>query len=96
ATAYAARIASGFKIAVFNKDAVKAVDVSLRIPTKMRKAMAWRLTAPALDSTEGMTLAGAEIREGAWSPRVVEPVAVKNNVARIRIAAGSAALVHLS
>ncbi|MDR3775042.1 MAG: glycosyl hydrolase family 79 C-terminal domain-containing protein, partial [Terracidiphilus sp.] len=94
ATAYAARLASGFKVAIFNKDAVKAVDVSLRMPAVMHRATSWGLTAPALDSTEGVTLAGAEVREGAWSPRVVEPVAVKNGVARIRIPAGSAVLVH--
>jgi hypothetical protein len=60
---------------------------------KMRTATAWRLQAPTLDSTEGVTLAGAEIRAGVWSPRVVEPVAVKSGVARIRIPASSAALV---
>jgi hypothetical protein len=96
ATAYAARHEAGYKVALFNKDAVKAVDVSLRMPAKVRTATAWRMQAPALDSTEGVTLAGAEIREGAWSPRIVEPVAVKNGVAQIRIPAGSAALVHLS
>jgi hypothetical protein len=93
ATAYAARAGSGFKIALFNKDELKAVDVSLRIPAKVRKATAWRLQAPSLDSTEGVTLAGAEIRAGHWSPRVVEPVEVRNGAAWIRIPASSAALV---
>jgi hypothetical protein len=93
ATAYAARAGSGFKIAIFNKDELKTVDVSLKMPAKVRKAMAWRLQAPALDSTEGVTLAGAEIRAGQWSPHVVEPVAVRNDVARFRIPSSSAALV---
>ncbi len=93
ATAYAARAGSGFKVALFNKDELKAVDVSLRTPAKVHRATAWRLQAPALDSTEGVTLAGAEIRAGQWSPRVVEPVAVRNGVARTRIPASSAALV---
>jgi hypothetical protein len=92
-TAYAARAGSGYKVALFNKDESKAVDVSLRMSAKMRTATAWRLQAPTLDSTEGVTLAGAEIRAGVWSPRVVEPVAVKSGVARIRIPASSAALV---
>ncbi len=98
-TAYAARDGSGFKVAVFNKDELKAVDMSIRLPGGMagnlRKATAWRLQAPALDSTEGVTLAGAEIREGEWSPRETEWVAVKSSVARIRIPASSAALVFL-
>lgn len=96
ATAYAARHETGYKIAVFNKDESKAVDVSLRMPGKAQGATAWRMQAPALDSTEGVTLAGAEIREGAWSAKRSEPVAVKNGVARIRVPAGSAVLVFLS
>jgi hypothetical protein len=97
ATVYATHHDSGYKVAIFNKDALKAVDVALRMPSKIRKATAWRLQAPALDATEGVTLAGAEIKAHAvWSPRIVEPVKVRSGVPRIHIAAGSAALVHLS
>ena len=61
---------SGYKVAMFNKDESKAVDVSLRMPGKAHKATAWRLQAPALDSTEGVTLAGAEIAaHGVWSAK---------------------------
>ncbi|MGB7265406.1 MAG: glycosyl hydrolase family protein [Terracidiphilus sp.] len=95
ATVYAARSGSGFKVALFNKDELKAVEVSLRMPTKVHKATAWRLQAPALDSTEGVTLAGAEIRAGEWSPRETERVAVKSGVARIRVPASSAALMFV-
>ena len=49
----------------------------MRVPGKVRKATAWRLQAPALDATEGVTLAGAEIREGEWSPQETEPVAIE-------------------
>jgi hypothetical protein len=97
ATSYAARDNSGYKIAIFNKDESKAVDVSLRMPSKVHKATAWRLQAPALDSTEGVTLAGAEIGVHAvWSPRVVEAVAIIKGIPRIRIPAASAALVLVS
>jgi hypothetical protein len=97
ATAYAARHASGFKVAIFNKDERKAVDVSLRMPSKVRKATAWRLNSPTLDATQGVTLAGAEIEAHAvWSPRVVEPVVLRNGIPRIHIPAASAALVHLT
>ena len=96
ATAYAARSGSGFKVALFNKDELKNVDVTVRVPDAVKRATAWRLQALALDATEGVTLAGAEIRAGEWKPRVAEPVAVKNGVARIRIPAGSAALVFVS
>jgi hypothetical protein len=96
ATAYAARHASGFKIAIFNKDERKAVDASLTMPGKVHSARAWRLEAPALNSTEGVTLAGAEIEAGEWSPKRIEPVAVKNGVPRIRVPASSAVLVLVS
>ena len=97
ATAFAARHTSGYKIAIFNKDESKAADLSFRTPSKVHKATAWRLQAPALDSTEGVTLAGAEIAAHAvWSPRVVEPVPVKGGIPRIRIPAASAALLFVS
>ena len=96
ATVYAARHGSGFRVAVFNKDALKGVDVSIKLPSKVHKAMAWRLQAPALDATEGVTLAGAEIRAGRWSPRDSEPVSVRSGAVRIRVAASSAALVFVS
>jgi hypothetical protein len=95
ATTYAVGDNRGFKAAIFNKDEMKAVDVSIRVPGKVRRATAWRLQAPALDSTEGVTLAGAEIREGQWSPRVAEPIAVSGGVLRIRVPAASAALVFV-
>jgi hypothetical protein len=95
-TAYAVRYESGFRVAIFNKDKASAVDVNVRAPGKMRTASVWRLQAPALDATEGVTLAGAEIREGKWSPERIEPVAMDNGVARIRIPASSAALVFMN
>jgi hypothetical protein len=97
ATAYAARHSSGYKIAIFNKDESKAVDVSLRMPGKANKATAWRLQAPALDSTEGVTLAGTEIAAHAvWNPRVVESIAIRKDIPRIHIPPASAALVLVS
>ena len=97
ATVYAARHKSGFKVAIFNKDELKAVNVSLRMPGRVRTATAWRLQAPALDSTEGVTLAGAQIQEHAvWSPRVAEPVEIKDGVPRILVPAAGAALILVS
>jgi hypothetical protein len=97
ATAYAARHKSGFKVAAFNKDELKAVDVSIRAPGRVRRATAWRLLAPALDSTEGVTLAGAEIQApGLWSPKVVEPVGIRNGIPHLRVPPASAALLFLS
>jgi hypothetical protein len=97
ATAYAARHNRGFKAAIFNKDESRAIDLSVHVPRKVRTATAWRMQAPALDSTEGVTLAGAEIEPHAqWSPKIVEPIATQHGIPRIKVPAGSAALLFLS
>lgn len=96
ATAYAARSDSGFKVAVFNKDEQKSVDVAIDMPAKLRSAKCWRLEAAGLDSTGKVSLAGSEIHAGEWKPRREERVEVRNGMARIRVPAASAALVFLS
>jgi hypothetical protein len=96
ATAYAARGKEVFKVAVFNKDGENPLDLDVRLPRKTHKATAWRLQAPALDATQGVTLAGAEVTSsGDWSPRNSEQVPVRGGVARLRIPAASAALIFL-
>ncbi|MGA2169916.1 MAG: glycosyl hydrolase family 79 C-terminal domain-containing protein [Terracidiphilus sp.] len=95
-TAYAAQHKTGFKVAVFNKGELKPIDLSIRAPRGVESATAWRMQAPALDSTERVTLAGAEIQAHAkWRPKVVEHVAVRNGIPRLRIPAGSAVLLFL-
>jgi len=97
ATAYAARHKHGFKVAIFNKDEFQSIDIAIHAPRRVQTASAWRLQAPALDSTKGVTLAGAEIEaHGLWSPRVTEPLEISDGVSRIHLPAGSAALLFLS
>jgi hypothetical protein len=97
ATAYAARHKRGFKVAIFNKDEFQAIDIAIHAPRRVQAASAWRLQAPALNSTGGVTLAGAEIEaHGLWSPRVTEPLEIGNGVPRIHLSAASAALLFLS
>ncbi len=96
ATAYAAQDGQGFKVAIFNKDESQALDLTVLALRKLHTASAWRLKAPALDATQGITLAGAQIEEhGAWNPRVVETIAIERGTARIHAPASSAALVFL-
>jgi hypothetical protein len=97
ATAYAARHDSGFRIAIFNKDEAKPVELLIRAPRGVRRATVWRLRAAALEATEGVTLAGAEIEaHGVWNPKVPERIEVRDGAARLRVEAASAALVFLS
>jgi hypothetical protein len=97
ATAYGASEGRGWKLAIFNKDAQQGLDLAIRGPRGMKAATAWRLEAPALDSTDAVKLAGAEIGEHAiWSPRVVETIKVSHGIARIRVPAASAALMFMA
>jgi len=96
ATAYAVRRQQDTKVAIFNKDSGQSVDFSVRLPGELRRARAWRLLAPALDATDGITLAGARILEGGkWHPGVAETVAISDGILRIHVPAGSAALIFL-
>jgi hypothetical protein len=96
ATAYAVRFRKSMKIAIFNKDSRKSIEISIRAPRTIKRARAWRLEAPALDATDGISLAGAAIlAHGQWQPKAPEPVAITDDVPRIRVRAGSAALVFL-
>jgi hypothetical protein len=97
ATSYAATGPEGTRVAVFNKDGGRGMDLSIRTPRGMKTATAWRLRAPGLDATEGVTLAGAAVGEhGVWAPKTVEPVAVRDGAARLQVPAASAALVFPS
>jgi hypothetical protein len=92
--AYAGRRGQSAKLALFNKD-VQAVLLSIRSEHLVGTAAAWRLQAPSLDSTVGVTLAGAEIEAHAqWSPHA-ETLEVRNGVTHLIVPAGSAALLFL-
>jgi hypothetical protein len=70
ATAYAARTDTGIRVAVLNKDAARDLRVTIDPQAKAGLARVWRLSAPALDATEGVTLAGRAIMsDGSWSPQ---------------------------
>ena len=97
ATAYAARTAkTTIKVAIFNKDATQPLDLVIQSPQRIHTATMWRLTAPSLDATEGVTLAGAEVDPQArWSPATKERVESSGTSARIQAPAASGALVML-
>jgi hypothetical protein len=91
ATAYGVREGRCCNVAIFNKDALWELDLVIRGPREIKSVKAWRLQAPALDSTEGVTLAGAVIGErGTWSPQVIEDIALSEGTARIHVPAASA------
>ena len=97
ATAYAARTAKTIKIAIFNKDAARSLDLTIQSPQRIHTVTILRLTAPSLDATEAVTFAGAEVDSQAnWSPIAKELAAVHGSSVNIHITAASGALVMLN
>jgi hypothetical protein len=77
------------RLVLLNKDAHQTLQIS--IPST-HDAKLWRLLAPGLTATSGVTLAGAEIRpEKAWRPSHEEPLASKDREVQIELEPGSGA-----
>jgi hypothetical protein len=96
ATAYAAEKNSQLLLAVFNKGDAHDFRLALRTPAEYKQAKVWRLKASALDSTSGVTLAGAEMSTaGTWSPSKTESLQVTTDGTILEMPHASAALVFL-
>jgi len=97
ATAYAGQAEDELRIAIFNKDDARDLRLSLKAPTDIKRAKVWRLSAPALDSTSGVTLAGSEVSsDGSWSPTKVETPRTAGTDLDVELPKNSAALVFLN
>jgi hypothetical protein len=93
-TSYAARTANGFLVAIFNKDLSRAAHVAVAPGRTWLQAHLWRLSASAPESTEGVTLAGAEVgHSGTWKPSREEVVTRSENGYSISLQPCTAALV---
>jgi hypothetical protein len=92
ASAWAADMPDGgTRLVLINKDARQKLQLS--IPSA-HAAKLWRLQAPGLTATAGVTLAGAEITSGkTWRPAAEEPLARKNGELQLELAPGSGAAV---
>jgi hypothetical protein len=94
---YATSHEQTFAIAIINKDESRALELNLKLPPGKTAGSITRLQAPHLDSTENVTLGGAEIGAHAqWRPAVPEKLPINNGKALIRVPAASAAEVLLS
>jgi hypothetical protein len=83
-------------VAVINKDLSKPATVAMSLPPSYARAACFRLTAPSLESTEHVTLAGAEVSpDGTWIPAQSEAAPVKNEVATLSLPATTAALIRV-
>jgi hypothetical protein len=96
ATAYAGEKDGQLRLAIFNKDNSQALRFALRATNGFKQAKVWRLAAPALDATSGITLAGAEISpDGSWSPSEVENLEMPPNGPVLDLPQAGAALLFL-
>lgn len=94
-TAYGIKNADGtVKAALFNKDAARAVTLTIDTGTSVARASILRLTAPSLDDTAGTTFGGASVgAAGAWSAGAAETLAAQNGTVAVTLPEASAALV---
>ena len=96
ATAYAGEKDGQLRLAIFNKDESRDLQLALQIPPEYKQAKVWRLTAQALDATSGVTLAGTEMSTaGTWSPSKTETLHVTMDGTMLEMPRASAALVLL-
>jgi len=94
ANAYACQKDGHSRVAIFNKDPVKTLTLSILAPPAAGKAKLWRMTAPSIHATTGVKLAGAEFKpDAAWSPATEEATPVKDGQLILDIPPDTAALV---
>ncbi len=95
ASAWAAEMPNGdTRVVLLNKDAHQKLQIS--IPSA-NDAKVWRLLAPGLTATSGVTLAGTEIKPGKeWQPSQEEHLISKDNEVHIDLdpASGAAIFFH--
>jgi hypothetical protein len=93
--AYALRGSDGAaRIAVFNKNMDRAVQLKIDAGQKVGRASALRLYAPRLDGKTDVTFGGAPVgANGAWALANEEELSVRDGIAGVELPPASAALV---
>ena len=84
------------RVVFINKDLTNAVVAAMAAGWPIKKAEVIRLTAPAVASTENVTLAGNAVREdGTWTPQPGAPVPRTDEKCEVSVPAASAALLTI-
>lgn len=96
-TAYAVAERTGLSVTIISKEASLNIGVDLSIPKNLDGAHVLRLSAPSLQSKEGVTFGGSAVAAGeTWQPRATEFLHAKNGRGTIEIPAGSAVVLKWS
>jgi hypothetical protein len=95
-SAYALAAADGATdIVVLDKDATRGVHARIDVGAPVRAAEAMVLAAPSLGATSGVTFGNAAVSPtGAWSPEPPRRLDGEGAIIDLRLAAGSAVLIH--
>jgi hypothetical protein len=81
-------------VTIVNKEATLDASVNLTLPRNAHNGRVFRLMAPSLQATAGVSFGGAAVSaDGAWRPTSSESVIASNGRATIRVPAASAAVV---
>jgi alpha-L-arabinofuranosidase len=96
-SAYATRDEQGsLWITVVNKDLSRDAAVAIALPSDYAAPEVFRLEAPAVTSTNQVSLAGTEVSsEGEWSPGSLKKITVKAGIAEVSVPHASAVLLRL-
>ncbi len=97
-TAYAVEAQGKVTVLAFNKsDKATTVEITLPAGYTGKQAHILRLTAPTVESTDGVLLGGSPVgKDGKWSPKSKEVIARKNGKLLLPIPAYSAASAHFA
>jgi hypothetical protein len=83
-------------ITIINKDFVLDAATEINLPEGYNSASAFRLSAPAMESKDHVTLAGAEVSsDGSWTPGPAEKVSVTGEKVQVLVPHASALLLQL-
>ncbi|HEY6293156.1 MAG TPA: glycosyl hydrolase family 79 C-terminal domain-containing protein [Terriglobia bacterium] len=84
-------------VTMINKDESHGAEVTLESPRQLNSGELIRLTAPALDSKDEVSLGGSMVTsDGQWSPKERESLRASGNVCKLQVPAGSALVVELA
>jgi hypothetical protein len=97
-TAYAVEAKGKVTVLAFNKsETATTLEIDLPATYSGSSARILRMTAPSVESTDGVMLGGSSIgKDGKWSPKSKETIARKNGKILLPIPAYSAASVHFA
>jgi len=97
-TAYATIDPAGVLwLTIINKDLQRPAIVDVTLPPGIAGANLFRLSAPSVQSSDEVTLAGSQVTpEGTWTAGPLDEVAVGGGSAELQVPAASAALLRCS